>query len=240
MSSFTRWREPLREAGSLLIHFAHGGFLVAGIMSMILAAVAFTSGGKEAFAMRSGSLEVEAREPEVVEEAEPSIEQTQQTQPVFDRIPVMPEMRGVADYLARKYRVAATAIEPVIAAAHMVGARVGLDPLLIVAVIAVESSFNPFAESPMGAQGLMQVIPRYHQEKLVAAGQAGERALLDPITNIQVGATVLKESIQRGGGLLAGLQYYAGASADAETQYANRVMAEKERLEQAARRSRNA
>lgn len=237
MSYFMRLRKPLREAASLLIHFAHGGFLVAGIMSTILAAAALGSGGTQAFAVRGESLEGKAPQPEEAEDTEFATERAQAT---VEQVQVSPETRRVVDYLARKYRVAATAIEPLIAAAHTAGARVGLDPMLIVAVIAVESSFNPFAESPMGAQGLMQVIPRYHQEKLEAVGQVGETTLLDPVTNIQVGAKVLKESIQRSGGLEAGLQYYAGASTDAETQYANKVMAEKQRLEQAARRSRNA
>ena len=79
----------------------------------------------------------------------------------------------------------------------------------------------------------MQVIPRFHMDKL--PGGANGRAFLDPVTNIRVGASVLQEAIQRRGGLTAGLQYYAGAS-DAAGSYANKVMAEKARLEQAAQR----
>ena len=115
----------------------------------------------------------------------------------------------------------------------MVGQERRIDPLLIVAIIGVESGFNPFAESSFGAQGLMQVIPRFHMDKL--PGGANGRAFLDPVTNIRVGASVLQEAIQRRGGLTAGLQYYAGSS-DAAGSYANKVMAEKARLEQAAQR----
>jgi soluble lytic murein transglycosylase-like protein len=140
----------------------------------------------------------------------------------------------VAGHLARKYRVSTLAIEPLVLAAQEAGAEVGLDPLLILAVTAVESRFNPFAESVMGAQGLMQVIPKFHQDKLEAHG-TDRSGLLDPQINIRIGARVLKESITRMGSLEAGLQQYAGALADADSQYASKVIAEKGRLEQAMR-----
>jgi soluble lytic murein transglycosylase-like protein len=86
----------------------------------------------------------------------------------------------------------------------------------------------------MGAQGLMQVIPKFHQDKLEAHG-TDHNGLLDPQINIRIGARVLKESIDRMGSLEAGLQQYAGALADADAQYAAKVIAEKARLEQAMR-----
>jgi len=108
--------------------------------------------------------------------------------------------------------------------------------MLLVAVMAIESGFNPIAESPMGAQGLMQVIPRFHQDKLEAVSSSN--SLLDPIVNIQVGALVLKEYIRNTGSLEAGLQKYAGAVSDDENQYAIKVLAEKQRIEYATRRGR--
>ena len=144
-----------------------------------------------------------------------------------------PRMRGALAYVAQRYKVSAEAVRPVFEAAQLVGQERRIDPLLIVAIIGVESGFNPFAESSFGAQGLMQVIPRFHMDKL--PGGANGRAFLDPVTNIRVGASVLQEAIQRRGGLAAGLQYYAGSS-DAAGSYASKVMAEKARLEQAAQR----
>jgi hypothetical protein len=133
--------------------------------------------------------------------------------------------------VAQRYRVAPEALQPIFLAAQ--AAAKDLDPLLIIAVIGIESGFNPFAQSVMGAQGLMQVIPRYHREKLPP--EAGNAAFLDPINNVRVGAQVLHESIRRQGGLMEGLQYYAGATDDPERGYANRVLAEKQRLELAVR-----
>jgi soluble lytic murein transglycosylase-like protein len=139
----------------------------------------------------------------------------------------------LARYLSRRYMVGQDATERVVYAAYQAAEQVGLDPLLLLAVAAVESSFNPLAESVMGAKGLMQIIPRYHRDKLRVAG--GDQALFDPEANILVGARILQEYVQRTGTLEAGLQFYNGAFFDATAQYARKVMAERARLEAALR-----
>ena len=146
-----------------------------------------------------------------------------------------PRMQGALDYVTRRYRVSPESLVPVFETAQLIGKERRIDPLLIVAIIGIESRFNPFAQSSMGAQGLMQVIPRFHMDK-VPEGTTGDRPLLDPVINIRVGVHVLQEAIRRSGGLVAGLQQYAGSS-DTEGGYASKVLAEKERLEQAARRA---
>ena len=148
--------------------------------------------------------------------------------------PLTPAMKAALDYVVQRYRVSAEALQPVFEAAQLVGREQQIDPLLLIAVISIESRFNPFSESPVGAQGLMQIIPRYHQDKVPAA--AAEQPFLDPVSNIQIGARILREAIRRHGGLMAGLQYYNGAMEDDEQAYANKVLAEKLRLEQAGRR----
>ena len=145
-----------------------------------------------------------------------------------------PRMQGALDYVKRRYKVSSDAVEPIFEVAQLIGTERRIDPLLIVAIIGVESGFNPFAESSFGAQGLMQIIPRFHKDKLPAG--AGENPLLDPLINIKVGVHVLEEAIRRRGGLIPGLQQYAGSS-DTQGGYASKVLAEKERLEQAARRN---
>src|SRR5215469_8133156 len=143
-------------------------------------------------------------------------------------------IEALASVIARKYRVSEEATRGLIAAAYREGMRNGLDPLLLIAVIAVESRFNPIAQSDGGAVGLMQVIPRYHADKLDASAGA---AVLDPHTNIHVGARILKEYISRGGNEVAGLQLYNGSSADATNAYANRVLGEKHWLQDAIKRN---
>ena len=142
--------------------------------------------------------------------------------------------RALSNYVSRRYRIAPDVIEQFVGAAFDAGRQVGLDPLLILAVMAVESRFNPVAESLVGAKGLMQVVPRHHLDKLLEHG--GEEAVLDPMINIALGARILKEYIRRTGSLEAGLQFYNGSLADPSSQYAQKVFAEKERLQQAVRR----
>lgn len=148
--------------------------------------------------------------------------------------PDNPKYQVIANYLSRRYRVASDAIEQLVSGAFDAGRKVGVDPLLILAVMAVESKFNPIAESGMGAKGLMQVIPRYHKDKLVEHG--GPDAVLDPMTNILVGARILKEYTRRAGSLKAGLQLYSGGLSDTSGQYAQKVMGELDRLRQTLHR----
>ena len=138
--------------------------------------------------------------------------------------------RALTNYLARRYRVAPEPIEDLVHAAFAAGRLTGLDPLLVLAVISVESRFNPIAESDYGARGLMQVVPRFHLEKLAHHG--GQAAVLEPTTNILVGTQILDEYIERAGSLEAGLQLYAGAADDPARGYAQRVLAEQQRLAQ--------
>lgn len=136
---------------------------------------------------------------------------------------------------ATKYRISSRAMRELVDTAYTEARRNGLDPLLIIAVMAVESSFNPIAQSGAGATGLMQVIPRYHSDKFSASD--GE-SVLDPRINIKVGAQALKEYIVQGGTEAAGLQLYNGASGDAGNAYANKVLAERTRLQVTIRRAR--
>ena len=152
-------------------------------------------------------------------------------------LPLPPRLQRALDYVSRRYRVAPEALVPVFEAAQTVGRERRVDPLLIIAIIGIESRFNPFAESEFGAKGLMQVIPGYHMDKVPQG--AGEQPFLDPVTNIQVGVHVLEEAIRWRGSLTGGLQHYGGASDDPETGYANKVLAEKQRLEKAAKRGSN-
>ncbi len=136
------------------------------------------------------------------------------------------QIEALATLYAKKYRVSAVATREYLGHAYREAERLGLDPLLLVAVISVESNFNPVAESPAGAVGLMQVIPRFHMDKF----QSEDESALTPRTNIRIGALVLKEYIRRAGGLVEGLQLYNGSATDETTAYANKVLGEKQRL----------
>jgi soluble lytic murein transglycosylase-like protein len=145
------------------------------------------------------------------------------------RVEADSKQRALVQYVARRYKLAVENAADAVTAAFTAGQRVGVDPLLILAVMAVESSFNPYAESHMGAKGLMQIIPRFHLDKLAPFG--GPAAVLDPDANVHVGAKILKEYIRMAGSLESGLLLYNGSAADAEAVYAQKVMAERQRIQ---------
>ena len=144
--------------------------------------------------------------------------------------------RALSEFVARRYRVSQDAAFDLVTLAHSAGRQLQLDPLLIIAVIAIESRFNPIAESRAGAKGLMQIIPKFHGDKLEAFG--GEEAVFEPEANIHVGARILKEYLRRTGSLGIALQMYAGALGDDEDQYTRKVLNERHRLQQVVSPSR--
>lgn len=149
-----------------------------------------------------------------------------------------PRQQAIARHVARSYRIALEAADEVVTAAFDAARRLGLDPLVVLAVIAVESRFNPIAESEMGAKGLMQVIPRFHLDKLGVLG--GLDMILKPGVNVMLGAQILREYVGRAGSLEAGLQWYNGSPNDENRTYADKVLAERDRLAQVASASRAA
>ena len=141
--------------------------------------------------------------------------------------------KRVTEYLSKRYRVADGAIKRVVAVAYGAAKDAQIDPLLVLAVTAVESSMNPFAQSSVGAQGLMQVHTRVHTEKFEVHG--GEEAALDPAANVRVGTVILADLVRRGGSVERGLQLYVGAgNLPDDGGYGARVLAEHGRLKMAA------
>ena len=143
------------------------------------------------------------------------------------------QQAAVAFWLSKKYNVAPEPLSALVAEAYAVGAKAKLEPTLILAIMAIESGFNPFAQSPVGAQGLMQVMTKIHSDKYEDFG--GKLAAFDPITNLRVGVKVLQGCIARAGSLEGGLRHYVGAANLAsDGGYANKVVAEYARLYQIA------
>ncbi len=142
------------------------------------------------------------------------------------------EIEQLSSYLSRKYKVADTAVVTLIEGAIHAAKEQKLDPLLILAVIAVESGFNPFAQSNMGAQGLMQVMTKVHEDRFERFG--GISQALHPIANIRVGAEILAEYVRRGGSVEEGLKMYVGATGPSDGGYGAKVLSERARLASAS------
>jgi soluble lytic murein transglycosylase-like protein len=139
---------------------------------------------------------------------------------------------NIALWLSRKYNIAPEPLSLLVAEAFAIGEKIKLDPTLILAVMAIESRFNPFAQSNHGAQGLMQVMTRIHSEKYDNFG--GILAAFDPISNLRVGVKVLQDSIKIAGSEEGGLAMYVGAVSSDPSGYINKVRTEQERIRSAA------
>ena len=139
------------------------------------------------------------------------------------------QQAAVAYWLSRKYGVAPEPLSVLVSEAFEIGHKTRLDPTLILAIMAIESGFNPFAQSAVGAQGLMQVMTQIHQAKYENFG--GKLAAFDPVTNLRVGVKVLQECISRAGSIEGGLKFYVGAAnMEDDGGYSGKVMAEHARL----------
>lgn len=148
-------------------------------------------------------------------------------------IELTPEQRRVARWIANRHRVSVNRVEQLVQMSFDTAANYRLDPFLLLAVISIESGFNPYSESVVGAQGLMQIMPKVHEDKFKPFG--GISQALDPWINMQVGAQILREYIDRFGSETGGLRAYVGVSQDSGHEYPNRVMRVRERLLAAAR-----
>lgn len=137
--------------------------------------------------------------------------------------------RAVADFFEKKYRLDRRKIEEYVSNAVLIAKEVNIDPVLLLAVISVESNFNPHSKSHAGAEGLMQVMTAIHSDKYALYG--GPTDAVKPEVNIRVGAYILKHLIATGGSLRNGLKYYVGAAnLDHDGGYADKVMAERNQL----------
>ena len=226
----------LRDVGAGLLEVSHNSLALLGLC---VVGVALFAGGREEIrtlaerhALDWLQARQEAREPEDVQLVEPEPGAVARAT-AADPTSLPRRQAAVAQWLSKRYKVAPEPVSRLVLEAWAVGSRFGLDPTLILAVMAIESSFNPFAQSPVGAQGLMQVMTRIHDDKYEAFG--GIRAAFDPVSNLRVGVQVLKECIARAGSLEAGLKYYVGAAnSNEDGGYVGKVLMEQNHLRQVA------
>jgi hypothetical protein len=204
-----------KDVGNGMLEISHNGLAMLGLAVVLLGTLAATRPDlvqqteqwtltwlrerDEARAEAKGEFLATVAEPEGVARATAT-----------DPKELSRQQAAVAQWIARRYRVAPEPIARLVQEAWDLGKRSQLEPTLILGIMAVESSFNPFAQSHVGAQGLMQVMTHLHDDKYVAFG--GNHAAFDPVSNLRVGVQVLRDCIARAGSLEAGLKYYVGAA----------------------------
>ncbi len=226
----------VRDVGAGLLEVSHNSLALLGLC--VVAGLVFAGGRAdvrasiEEHALNWLLERQEAREPVALDVPPPEPEAVARAT-ALDPKALPQQQAAVAQWLSRRYRVAPEAVGRLVQEAWQVGQRMGIEPTLILAIMAVESSFNPFAQSPVGAQGLMQVMTHVHDDKYEAFG--GIRAAFDPVANLRVGVQVLKECIARAGSVEAGLRYYVGAAnLESDGGYAGKVLSEQTHLRMVA------
>jgi hypothetical protein len=224
----------VRDVGNGLLEVSHNGLALVGLMVVAAAGMAIGQSPlrhqievsalewlQERHEQReelSGNVLVGMAEPTAVARATAA-----------DPRELNRQQAAVAGWISRRYKVAPEPVSRLVQEAWQLGQRAQLDPALILAIMAVESGFNPFAQSPVGAQGLMQVMTKVHDEKYEPFG--GNHAAFDPLTNLRVGVQVLKDCIARAGSLEGGLRHYVGAANLPEDGgYAAKVLGEQANL----------
>lgn len=148
------------------------------------------------------------------------------------------EQEAVTLWLSRRYKVSPEPLGALVSEAWVVGDSIQISPTLLLAVIAIESRFNPFASGAQGGMGLMQIEPQAQHQALLPFG--GPLAAFDPLTNLRVGARHLQTLIQQSTSVEAALQLYALATGQRDGgEYVHRVLTEHQRLERMARPSKS-
>jgi soluble lytic murein transglycosylase-like protein len=144
------------------------------------------------------------------------------------------EQQAITRWLSRRYKLSPEPLGGLVAEAWAVGDRIQVSPTLLLAVMAIESRFNPFASSTQGGIGLMQIEPNAQHLALLPFG--GPLAAFDPLTNLRVGARYLQTLIAQSTSVEAALQLYAAGSGQPNVaEYAIRVLAKQQQLESMTR-----
>lgn len=134
------------------------------------------------------------------------------------------EMAKLSRFISNKYNVGLDLAEKIVVNAFLEGKKQNVAPLLILAVIATESNFQPYAKSNVGAIGLSQVLPYYHQEKIAKLKKYNLSIWSIP-GNILVGSEILKEYlINANGNIYNALQMYNGSLGDESYKYSYKVL----------------
>jgi soluble lytic murein transglycosylase-like protein len=139
----------------------------------------------------------------------------------------LPALSDITALLRAQFRVAPTESMKIARAVLIEADRQAISPILLLAVMSVESSFDRYAVSIAGARGLMQILPAAHPRLI-----AGTTDLSDPAINVRIGSTILRDYLDESGGDLdAALLRYSGGGRG----YARRVVLRMQRLDASLR-----
>ncbi|MFM0344851.1 lytic transglycosylase domain-containing protein [Paraburkholderia sp. RL17-347-BIC-D] len=140
----------------------------------------------------------------------------------------LPALSDITAVLRAQFRVAPMESLKIARAVLIESDRHAISPVLLLAVMAVESSFDRHAVSVAGARGLMQILPAAHPQLI-----AGATDLSDPAINVRIGSTILRRYLDESDGDIdAALFRYSGGGRG----YARRVVLNMQRFDASLRR----
>lgn len=138
--------------------------------------------------------------------------------------------QALARRISQDYGLAPQAAMFLVSEGQQAAEQHHVDPVLLLAVVSVESRFNPYVMSSSGAIGLTQTMPSAHPSKIQIIHDNGN-TLIDPAANLRVGASILAEYLRWShGDIIGALQQYNGARGDKTAKYAHKVLRNYDRL----------
>jgi len=125
-------------------------------------------------------------------------------------------------YLVNNYDVQEREARVLVRSADSNARKYKIDLELLMAIIFVESTYKVTAQSNQGAIGLMQVVPKWHLDKIEQYGDVS--VLYDIRANIAIGTEILMEYLEKEGNIRQALHRYNGSKDDKTLKYSNRVL----------------
>jgi hypothetical protein len=142
--------------------------------------------------------------------------------------------QNLALYISDIYKIELPNAELIVLNSYKESFSQNLEPLLFLSLIGIESSYQSNSVSFLGAKGLSQVLPIYHQNKINNLTRYN-LDILSIAGNIKVGTQILREYLDlSNGNIVAALQRYNGTLNDKNHTYSKKVLDKRNTLEQVA------
>jgi len=142
-------------------------------------------------------------------------------------------INNLSYYISARYNINKDKAQNIVKVSFDESEKHNIDPLLVLSIVGVESTYNPFAKSKSGAIGLTQVMPRYHRSK-ISEIKKQDLDLFSIKGNITVGIQIIKEYISLAdGNVKRALQMYNGSTKDKKQSYSNKVLKKRKSLHEA-------
>lgn len=223
--TFTTLASDVREG---FVEITRHGLALLGLAVVAMALTFFAQPGLQAQASETLMSWLEMRQIETLDTGTQEDAASRSTATPIKDLPK--EQVIVIQWLSRRYKVSPEPLGALVSEAWAVGERSQISPTLILAVMAIESRFNPFASGSQGGMGLMQIEPEAHAQTLTPFG--GRLAAFDPVTNLRVGTRHLQFLMQQSDSVEDALRRYAADSGQAKDGvYVDRVLSEQKQLD---------